>query len=222
MPSLDPVALAKIVSSLDAELAKRRTRRDAAEDAQWAEQFACDEIVIFAKRLARDFDRRKPGAVQPLDREAVERLEQEIVELMDIATMIHILNCRQEDLANGVVERRPKPKLHVKSLAKLQPEPPRRDPSAPKPAERSRRRGESAPPMSMGQPIAEDGVWLRGQILTWNPREHIGSVRAQDGREFVLAAGILMRSGLTTLIVGQKCQFRAVGSEADIVKAAWH
>jgi hypothetical protein len=223
MPGLDPAAIDRIVSALDLELAKRRTRRDEAEDQRWAIEFGGDEVILFAKRLERQFDRRKPGAkVSPPDRDAVERVEQEVVELVDLAGHIELLERRREDLANGVVERRPKPTMRVKSMAKLLPQAPRRDPSAPKPAERSGRRGEGLPAMVTGQPIVEDPIWLKGQILTWNPRTHQGSVRSQDGREYPLAAGILMRSGLTTLIVEQKCEFRAVGSEADMVRAAWH
>jgi hypothetical protein len=226
MASLDPVAsqkLLELVAGMDAEIARRRVKKDAAEDAAWLAEFQ-DEVILFAKRLERQFDRRKPGAVLPRDRDALQAMEDEIVELTDIATHIEILERMREDRENGVERRRFKPAIRVKSMARLLPEAKQRlDPGAAKPERTGGRRGESAPPaMSMGQPIAEDGVWLRGQVLTWNPRDHIGSVRAQDGREFVLAAGILMRSGLTTLIVGQKCQFHAVGSEADVVKAAWH
>jgi hypothetical protein len=67
-----------------------------------------------------------------------------------------------------------------------------------------------------------DGVWQRGQITRWNPRTHEGMVRAQDGREFPVAAGCLMKSGLVTLVPGMRAEIRILGGECDWIRAAWH
>jgi hypothetical protein len=55
--------------------------------------------------------------------------------------MIELLERRREDEAAGIVRKCGKPAIRVKSVAKLLPESPKRNPSAPKPAERSGRRG---------------------------------------------------------------------------------
>jgi hypothetical protein len=99
---------------------------------------------------------------------------------------------------------------------------PRPGPGAPRPAERTGRRSESTPAISTGMTIAEDGVWQRGIVLSFNPRTWEGSVRAGDGRKFPLAAGALARSGFVTLVPGMKCEVKLVGDEADQIKAAWH
>jgi hypothetical protein len=59
MPALDATAAQKIVGALDAELARRRTKRDAVQDAAWEAEFGGDAIILLAKRLERDFDRRQ-------------------------------------------------------------------------------------------------------------------------------------------------------------------
>jgi hypothetical protein len=220
MASLDPAAVAKILATLDANLAQRQTRRDAAQDAQWAADFDNDEVILFALRLARDFDRRKPGASVPLDRDAVERLESEIVELMDLAGHIELLERRREDEAAGIVRKCGKPAIRVKSAARLLPEAPKRNPSAPKPPERSGRRGEGLPPLVRPE---EDGpFWQRGMVLSFNQRDWSGVIRGSDGREYPLESGCLMRSGLVSLIPGQRTEFLAIAGMVNQIRAAWH
>jgi hypothetical protein len=220
MPGLDQAAIDKLVAGLDNYIAQRQSKKDSAENAAWAEQFDNDAVILFALQLQREYDRRKPGAVQPRDREALEAAENEVVELVNLAQMIHILERRREDEANGVVERRPKPKLHVKSMAKLLPEAKQRlDPGAAKPERTGGRRGGEA--LVMPAAPEDEGVWLKGQIMSWSPRTWEGSVRAANGKEYKLATGVLARSGLTSLVVGMRCEFRVMGGECDWIRAAW-
>jgi hypothetical protein len=216
-----PAAAQKIVDALDAELAKRRSRRDAVQDADWSAQFAGDEVILFAKRLERDWDRRQPGSepLAPLGRGARERAEDEVIHLMEIATMVERAERRREDEAAGI-RRRPVVKIHVRSEARLLPESPRPklDPAAPRVVERTGRRG--ATPMV--HPEEDAPVWTRGQVLTFNPRNWTGSVRSADGLEYKIADGTLARSGLMTLVVGMRCECRIVGAEVDLIRAAWH
>jgi hypothetical protein len=109
-------------------------------------------------------------------------------------------------------------------MAKLFPDAkPRPGPGAPRPAERTGRRSESTPAPSTGLlPIAEDGVWQRGMVLSFNPRTLEGTVRAKDGKEYRLAAGCLMKSGLVTLVPGMRAELRLLDGECDWIKAAWH
>jgi hypothetical protein len=194
MAGLDPAAIDRIVSALDLELAKRRTRRDAAEDERWAIEHNGDEVILFALRLAREWDRRVPGAAPPRDRDAVERLETEIVELVYLASHIELLERRKEDEANGVVERRVKPAIRVKS----------KDPGAP-------RKERASPPAP-----AEIGPIVRtGTVVNFHPRDWTGVIRATTGELYPLAVGALRNSGLTTLTRGQMLEFKVYAGEAD-------
>ena len=220
--SLDPSAAARIVASLDAELAKRQTKRDEAEYERWQQEFQGDELIelmIFVKQLERQWDRTKPGAsLALLDDAVIAELEDRAISFYSMAETLEGLEQAREDEAAGI-RRRPKV-THVRSVAKLLPVAPKLDPAAPKVVERTGRKG-AAPMVQPGTPEAE-GRWLRGQVLSFNLRDWTGMVRSSDGGEYRLADGVLMRSGLTTLIIGQKCEFRVIGSECDWVKAAWH
>jgi hypothetical protein len=221
MPGMDPAAIERLVSALDAELARRKTKRDAAEDARWQAEFQ-DDVILFAKRLERWWGRRKPGSkpAQPLDRDSLAAAEDEIIQPIEIAEMVERAEQRREDEAAGIVRRRPKPKLPARSVAKLLADAkPRPDPAAPRPAERTGRRGEAL--VQPGAPEA-DGVWQKGMVLSFNPRTLEGTVRAKDGKEYPLAAGCLMKSGLVTLVPGMRAEVRLLGGECDWVRAAWH
>src|SRR5215467_6932651 len=119
MPGLDPGAIEKIVASLDAEISRRRARRDEAEDARWAAESDGDELILFAKRLARDWDRSNKESQTPVlrTRDEIERAEDEIIQLMEIARIVESFEQRKEDAAAGI-PRRAVVKVHVRSLAK--------------------------------------------------------------------------------------------------------
>ena len=220
---MDASAAQRIVEALDQELARRQTKKDEAEDERWQQEFQGDELIelmIFVKQLERQWDRTKPGATQvPLDEVEFEKLEDTAITLYSMADILDGLEQAAADEAAGI-RRRPKVTMHVKSAAKLLPAAPKLDPAAPKPAERAGRRGQ--PGLGLPGTPEADGVWKRGQVLTFKPRDWTGMVRAGDGGEYRLADGVMARSGLTTLIIGQKCEFRIVGGECDWVKAAWH
>jgi hypothetical protein len=111
-------------------------------------------------------------------------------------------------------------RVRVRSMAKILADvKPRAEPGAPR-QERSGRRSETAPVEASGPPI--DGVWQIGIVQAFNPRTHSGAVRGRDGKDYPLAAQCLMNSGLVTLIVGMRCQFKVIGGEVDAIKAAWH
>jgi hypothetical protein len=222
--SLDASAAAKLVSALDAELLRRQAKRDEAQDAAWAEQFAGDELIelmIFVKQLERQWDRTKPGAsLAPLDDAVIAELEDRAISFYSMAETLEGLEQAREDEAAGI-RRRPKV-THVRSVAKLLPTAPRPDPAAPKPAERVGRRNGAAPALAMPGTPEADARWVHGVVTTWNPRTHEGMIRAADGSEYRLADGVLMRSGLVSLIPQMKGEFKIVAGEVDTVKAAWH
>jgi hypothetical protein len=229
MAGLDPSAAARIVESLDRELERRQARKDEAEDKRWAAECGGDEVIMLAKRLERNRDRhrnKESRASIPTSPEDVECLLEEALEnatsLFLLAEMVERDEQGKADEAAGI-RRRPKVTHHVRRVAKLVPESPRSklDPAAPKVVERTGRR-RSEPALAMpGTPEAE-GRWLRGVVATWNARTHEGMILAADGAEYRLADGVLMRSGLVTLIAGMRAEFRVVGSECDWVRAAWH
>jgi hypothetical protein len=170
--------------------------------------------------LERQWDRTKPGASSdpPLDDAVIVELEDRAISFYSMAETLEGLEQAREDEAAGI-RRRPKV-THVRSAAKLLPAAPKLDPAAPKVVERTGRKG-AAPMVQPGTPEAE-GRWLRGVVATWNARTHEGMILAADGAEYRLADGVLMRSGLVTLIAGMRAEFRVVGSECDWVRAAWH
>jgi hypothetical protein len=232
---MDPAVAQRIVDALDAELLRRRERRDREEEARWREEHPDDPVFFGRHYLDRLVDRiGAKSAAEAADivlalagddagreeMERVERLAEWIVGMAEIIARMERLRAVEAAEAAGIVQRRFKPKLRVRSVglrsASVGPRP---DPAAPKPAERTGRRG--APLVQPGTPDG-DRVWLRGMVSHWNPRTWEGAVRAANGTEYRLAVGVLVRSGLTTLIVGQNCEFRVVGTEADWVKAAWH
>jgi hypothetical protein len=121
---------------------------------------------------------------------------------------------RGGDEAAGIVRRCGPPKIRVRRKGlKSASVGPRPDPAAPHP----RRRGESTAPLVQPGTTEADVVWLM-IVSHWDPRAREGAVGASDGTEYKLAVVGLARSGLTTLVIGQKCEFRAVGSEADWVR----
>jgi hypothetical protein len=65
-------------------------------------------------------------------------------------------------------------------------------------------------------------VWVKGMVVTFNPRTHEGMLRGADGRELPLEGGCLMRSGLVSLIPGQRAEFLVVAGMVNQIKAAWH
>ena len=220
---MDASAAQRIVEALDQELARRQTKKDEAEDKQWAEQFAGDELIelmIFVKQLERQWDRTKPGASSdpPLDDAVIAELEDRAISFYSMAETLEGLEQAREDEAAGI-RRRPKV-AHVRSVAKLLPVAPKLDPAAPKPAERTGRRG-AGPMVQPGTPEA-DARWVHGVVTTWNPRTHEGMIRAADGAEYPLSDGVLMRSGLVSLIPQMKGEFKIVAGAVDTVKAAWH
>jgi hypothetical protein len=155
------------------------------------------------------------------DRARLESVEELADWFRDTAEMVAKLEARRADVEAGIVRKIGPPKWRVRSVAKMLSDvKPKLDPAAPRPAERTGRRG-GAPLVQPGAPEAE-GRWLRGMVLTWNPRTWEGSVRAADGMEYRLAVGVLARSGLVTLVPGMKAEFKIVANECDQIKAAWH
>jgi hypothetical protein len=149
-----------------------------------------------------------------------EALEDLAAALEDLAEAAQRQANREADEAAGIT-RRPMATERVKSLGGPLSMGPRLDPAAPKAESRSRRGG-GAPVSSDGLPIAEPERWLKGQVLTFHPRTWQGSVRAHDGKEYPIAASCLMNSGLTTLVIGMRCEFRVTAGECDKIRAAWH
>lgn len=45
-------AYAKVVATLDAEIAKRQSRKDKAEDERWEREFGGDDVILLAKPVA--------------------------------------------------------------------------------------------------------------------------------------------------------------------------
>jgi hypothetical protein len=105
-------------------------------------------------------------------------------------------------------------------LPSFLPAAPKFDPAAPKPAERTGRRG--APALAMPGTPEASASWVHGVVATWNPRTHEGLIRAADGAEYPLSDGVLMRSGLVSLIPQMKGEFKIVAGAVDTVKCAWH
>jgi hypothetical protein len=60
---MDPAIAAKLVEALDAELARRQSKKDEVEDARWVEECKGDEINLMARRLSRAWDRPHKGPV---------------------------------------------------------------------------------------------------------------------------------------------------------------
>jgi hypothetical protein len=215
------------VGKVDVESERRRCVRDAQKEQRWREE-SDDDPVVFARRY---LDRLvgRVGAESPeeaaeivvtsvgddADRAQLERVGELAEWIVGLAEMVAKLEARRSDVEAGIVRKCGPPKIRVRNMAKLLPESPRPklDPAAPK-AERAGRRGE-APLVQPGAPEA-DAVWLRGQVLTWNRRTWLGSVRVSDGREIPLAVGVLVRSGLTTLVVGMKCECRVIAGECEL------
>jgi hypothetical protein len=227
---MDPTVAAKTVASLDAELSRHRQRRDADEEARWLEESGGDCVVFARRYLDRLVGRVRAKSAEEAaeivmasvgddaDRAQVERVEQVGEWIVVLAEKVEMFEQHRADEAAGIVRKCGPPKIRVRSIAKLLPDLPRLDPAAPQP----RRRNESTPATSCGMPISEDFVWLRGQVQSFNPRDWSGSVRSADGKEFPLSVGVMARNGLTTLIVGMRCEFRIAGREADWIKSAWH
>jgi hypothetical protein len=230
---MTPEKATELVAALDAYIAQRRKRRDREEEQRWREEID-DDPVVFARRYLDRLVGRVGGKSpedaaeivlssvdDDADREKLERVEELAEWIRATAEMVEKLEARQADVAAGIVRKIGPPKWRVRSVAKLLSDvKPKLDPAAPRPAERTGRRGEA----QLVQPNTPqtEAIWLRGQVLTWNPRTWLGSVRVSDGREIPLAVGVLARSGLTTLVVGMKCECRVIAGECDWIKAAWH
>jgi hypothetical protein len=231
---MTPEVAAKIVASLDAELARRRQKRDAEEEQRWRDESDNDPVYYGRRYLDRLLGRVgaesaeeaaeivMASAGDDADRATLERVEEFVEQIRGIAEMVERLEAHRADVEAGIVRKAGKPMLRVKSMAKLLADVKRPDPSAPKPAERTGRRRSEAEPAMSGLPISEDGVWQKGMVLSFNPRTLEGSVRASDGKEYSLAAGCLMKSGLVTLVPGMRAELRLMGGECDWIKAVWH
>jgi hypothetical protein len=231
---MDAATAQKIVSALDAELGRRRQRRNALHLAQWLEEeehdygaleVACRSVLA---RLERG-DVLPDVLSEPVDPDEAIRREEFLAAhggieglIDEIAESARILKGRDQGLENAKNGIRPSyaNRVRVRSMARLLADvKPKLDPSAPRPAERTGRRGE-APVEASGPPI--DGVWQLGMIQSFNPRTHQGSVRGRDGTEYPLGPMVLMNSGLVTLVIGMRCQFRVIAGEVEIIKSAWH
>jgi hypothetical protein len=231
---MDASTAEKVVSALDAELARRRQKRDAEEEQRWRDESDNDPVYYGRRYLDRLLGRI--GAESPeeaavivmasagddADRATLERVEEFVEQIRGIAEMVERLEAHRADVEAGIVRKAGNPMLRVKSMAKLLADTkPRPDPAVPKVERSGRRRSEAEPAMS-GLPISEDGVWQKGMVLSFNPRTLEGAVRASDGKEYSLAAGCLMKSGLVTLVPGMRAELRLMGGECDWIKAVWH
>jgi hypothetical protein len=230
---MNPDIAAKIVASLDAELARRRQKRDADEEARWLEESDGNHVAFARRYLDRLVGRLGAKSAEEAaeivlasagdeaDRDQLERVEQFAEWIVEISEKVEILEAHRADVAAGIVRKCGPPEIRIRSMTKLMPDPsrPNADPAAPK-VERTGRRRDPALAMP-GTPEA-DGIWKCGQVLTFNPRTWEGMLRASDGSEYPLSHGALAHSGLVTLIPGMKCEFRIVAGEADQLKSAWH
>jgi hypothetical protein len=231
---MDAATAQKLIDALDVELERRRKKRHAALLAQWLEE--PDYRVLYGACCSLQDQYEVNGSFppdvlsEPVDAdEAIWREEflaahggrEGLIE--EIGETALVLMGRDQGLENAKNRIRPSyaNRVRVRSMAKLLPDAKLRPaPAAPRPAERTGRRGE-APLVQPGTPEAE-GRWLRGMVLTWNPRTWEGSVRAADGMEYRFAVGVLARSGMVTLVPGMKAEFKIVANECNQIKAAWH
>jgi hypothetical protein len=212
---MTPDKVAELVASLDAYILQRR-RRKLDEWLAAIEQGDDEALYALCRQLVEiqlpdlpdeSDDPDKPSPAEQAD---------------DIIQIARRLLLRPKALADAAAGIKPSfaNRVRVRSMAKILADvKPRADPGAPR-QERSGRRRETALVEASGPPI--DGVWQLGIVVSFHPRLWTGSIRGRDGIEYPLAGGCLARSGLVTLIVGQRCQFKAVGGEVDIVRAAWH
>jgi hypothetical protein len=113
MPQIDAASAARIVASLDAELAKRQSKRDAAEDRRWADE-GLDDVILLARRLARHWDRHRakpktrPLAAVPEDLEfALEEALEQAKSLYALAEAVERAERLREIEASGAPRRRP-------------------------------------------------------------------------------------------------------------------
>jgi hypothetical protein len=226
---MTPEIATKIVASLDAELERRRRVRDAQEEARWREESG-DDPVVFARRYLDRFLGRigaksaeeaaeivMASVGDDADRARLERVEEFAEWIVRFAEKVQLLEARRSDVEAGIERRRFKPAIQVESVTRLLSHAkPRPDPAAPRPAERTGRRGEAP----LVQPAEAGPVWQKGMVLTFNPRTHEGMLRAADGREIPLEGGALMRSGLVSLIPGQRAEFLVVAGVVNTIKAA--
>jgi hypothetical protein len=227
---VDPAVAAKIVESLDAELAPRRSKKIRALVAQWREE--ADGSILYVLRQAVDWQNANGPLPEgwycpPVTDEAeLWRLEEWIVgeggpDAIDdmIWEKIDLLQRRDVDMAAGIRRQPYKPPM-VRGMGPKVGAAGKPDPAAPTVVERTGRRG-ATPLVVPGSP--EDGsFWAKGMVLTFNPRTHEGAVRARDGKEYRLAPRCLMDSGLVTLVPGMRAEFKIIANECDLIKAAWH
>lgn len=108
---MDQQSAAKLVSALDAEIARRLSRKDAAQDAAWEKELAGDEIVLMARRMARDWDRQQkaPRPSVPMSLEDRECMLEETLDyarsLFSLAAAIDQDERRPEAEAAGTLRR---------------------------------------------------------------------------------------------------------------------
>jgi hypothetical protein len=183
---MDAATAEKIVSALDAELARRRQKRNALHLAQWLEEEehdygALEAACLFVRARLERGDVSPDVLSEPVDPDEAIRREEFLAAhggreglIEEIGELARVLSRRAqalEDAKNGI---RPSysNRVRAKSMAKLLADvKPKLDPGAPK-VERNGRRGEAL--VQPGTSEAE-GRWLRGMVLTFNPR--LGKVR---------------------------------------------
>jgi hypothetical protein len=128
---MDPAVAAKIIAGLDAELARRREKRDREEEQRWREE-SDDDPVVFARhyldRLVGRVGAESPEDAAAIvmasvdddaDRERLERVEQLAEWIVRFAQKVQLLEARRSDVEAGIVRRRVKPTMRVKSAARL-------------------------------------------------------------------------------------------------------
>jgi hypothetical protein len=233
---MDPVAAARIVESLDRELAKRQSAKDKVQDAAWYADFAGDEVIILAKRLARHWDRHrakpKTRPLVPPTPEDVECQNEETLEtakaLFSLAEAVERDERHKEIEASGAPRRRPvvlgpqvraaapagKERIVVDVMAKSD--------GAPAPHRRSRteaylekQAAEAAARQQMLPPVParpeQVEFWRRGVVLVFEQRSLLGVVKfaGLDGfSEAAVSPGVFMASGLTVLTPGMTVDCR--------------
>jgi hypothetical protein len=232
-PKLSQDQVDQLVSGLDAYMAQRRRKQHAEFMARWEANPPSHEQLyrVCQGLLEKDESDRPPDwpsdVVDPDEQIRLEEFHAAyggrrgvIAEIAEKARLLSLREAALADAEAGIRRRPYKPPMVRSANKPAAPVGPKPDPSAPKVAERTGRRG-AAPLVVPGSP-EEDAFWVKAMVLRFNPRDYTGAVRIDNGKEFPLGSAVLMRSGLVTLIVGMRCECRITGGEVEIVKSAWH
>jgi hypothetical protein len=194
----------QMVASLDAELARRRAKRDAEEDARWRAEYPDDPVALLARYLERFANRlhepSPPGAPKLSDDERevqgrqLEEMAEQISELAErLESRLHYEDAR----AAGTPPRRPVvigPRARAPHLLGKEPNPNgengkskklSRTEQAQAKAEAELQARQALVRQSQHQPAQPgqepEGVWRLGSVVRYNTRSMTGIVSFGNG-----------------------------------------